>query len=56
MAKKKILILYSTVGMGHKKAAMAIFEAFKGKTTDIDIEIIDVIPELLNKIGFFVLN
>ena len=43
MVKKKILILYSTVGMGHKKAAVAIFEAFKGKTADVDVEIIDVI-------------
>ena len=33
----KILILYSTAGMGHKKAAFAIEEAFKDKGLEVDI-------------------
>ncbi|MFH1305678.1 MAG: glycosyltransferase [Candidatus Omnitrophota bacterium] len=42
--KKKIIVLYSTGGMGHKKAAMAVFKAFKDKTdADIDVEIINVL-------------
>ncbi len=42
--KKKILVLYSTGGMGHKKAATAVFKAFKDKTdADIDVEIMDVL-------------
>ncbi|MBD3426350.1 MAG: hypothetical protein GF409_03850 [Candidatus Omnitrophica bacterium] len=41
--KKKITILYSTAGMGHKKAAIALYDAFRKKTDDVDIEIIDVL-------------
>jgi len=43
MDKKKIIILYSTAGMGHKKAAIAIFNAFKKREKDLDIENIDVL-------------
>ena len=39
--KKKIIVLYSTGGMGHKKAAMALLEAFKAKTDDIEVKAID---------------
>ena len=38
---KKIMILYSTAGMGHKKAAFAISKAFEGK--DLDVESIDTL-------------
>ncbi|MFH1395199.1 MAG: glycosyltransferase [Candidatus Omnitrophota bacterium] len=41
--KKKVIILYSTAGMGHKKAAIAIFDAFKNMREDIDVENIDVL-------------
>ena len=39
--KKKIIILYSTGGMGHKKAAMALLEAFKEKEDSIEVKAID---------------
>ncbi|MBD3296206.1 MAG: hypothetical protein GF392_02420 [Candidatus Omnitrophica bacterium] len=42
MRKKKILILYSTAGMGHKKAAFALLEAFRKYATSLDVEIADV--------------
>ncbi|MFH1846964.1 MAG: glycosyltransferase [Candidatus Omnitrophota bacterium] len=41
--RKKIIILYSTAGMGHKKAAIALFEAFKKRTDGFELEIIDVL-------------
>ena len=41
--KKKILILYSTAGMGHKKAALAVLEALRKRPEELDVESIDVI-------------
>jgi len=41
--RKKVIILYSTGGMGHKKAAIAIFKAFENKRADVDVKIIDVL-------------
>jgi len=45
--RKKVIILYSTGGMGHKKAAIAIFKAFESKQEDedidVEVEIIDVL-------------
>jgi len=49
MDKKKIIILYSTAGMGHKKAAIAIYNAFKSRGEDLDIENVDVL-DYANKI------
>jgi processive 1,2-diacylglycerol beta-glucosyltransferase len=43
MQNKRIVILYSTGGMGHKKAAFAILEAFKKKAPYADIEAIDAL-------------
>lgn len=40
---KRVIILYSTGGMGHKKAAFAILEAFKKKAPDAEIEAIDAL-------------
>ncbi|MEA3489285.1 MAG: glycosyltransferase [Candidatus Omnitrophota bacterium] len=40
---KKIIILYSTAGMGHKKAAIALFKAFREKGGNADVEIIDIL-------------
>ena len=40
--RKKVIVLYSTGGMGHKKAAIALFEEFK-KHEDIDVEMVDVL-------------
>lgn len=40
--KKKIIILYSTGGMGHKKAAMALLKEFKGRE-DVRCEMVDVL-------------
>ena len=42
MSKKKIIILYSTAGMGHKKAALALFKAFEGRHEEAEVEIVDV--------------
>ena len=43
MKKKKIIILYSTAGMGHKKAAFALLDAFKEKKDEVSCEMIDVL-------------
>lgn len=40
---KRVVILYSTGGMGHKKAAMAILEAFRKKAPDVEVEAIDTL-------------
>ncbi|MFH1665364.1 MAG: HAD-IIIA family hydrolase [Candidatus Omnitrophota bacterium] len=42
-ANKKVIVLYSTAGMGHKKAAMAIAGSFREKRPDIECEMIDVL-------------
>lgn len=42
MGKKKILILYSTAGMGHKKAAFALLETLKKNARPVEVEIADV--------------
>ncbi len=34
MNKKKIIVIYSTAGMGHKKAAMALLKTFQEKVKD----------------------
>lgn len=41
--KKKIVILYSTGGMGHKKAALALHKAFQERGNGAEVEIIDVL-------------
>ena len=41
--KKKIIILYSTGGMGHKKAALAVNKAFQERADGAQVEIIDVL-------------
>ena len=40
---KKIIILYSTGGMGHKKAAMALEEAFKKRQNEVEVKSIDTL-------------
>ena len=40
---KKILILYSTGGMGHKKAAAALFESFKKHADKVVVKNIDTL-------------
>jgi processive 1,2-diacylglycerol beta-glucosyltransferase len=40
---KKILITYATAGIGHKKAALAIFEAFGDRYKDIEVRLVDVL-------------
>jgi len=40
---KKILILYSTGGMGHKKAASALFESFKKHADKVVVKNIDTL-------------
>ncbi|MFH1836675.1 MAG: glycosyltransferase [Candidatus Omnitrophota bacterium] len=40
--KKKIIIIYSTAGMGHKKAALAIYDVLKTRD-DIEAETMDVL-------------
>ena len=41
--KKRILIVYATAGIGHKKAAMAVFEELKHRNSDVDAKIVDVL-------------
>lgn len=40
---KRVVILYSTGGMGHKKAAFAVLEAFRKKAPDAEVEAIDAL-------------
>ncbi len=40
---KKIIILYSTGGLGHKKAAMALLDELKQRPEDMDVEMVDVL-------------
>ncbi|MDP8258191.1 MAG: glycosyltransferase [Candidatus Aadella gelida] len=42
MSKKKIVIVYSTAGMGHKKAALVIFDVLK-ENENIDVEVMDIL-------------
>lgn len=56
MTKKKIIVLHSTAGMGHKKAAMAIFDALKTKEADIEFEIIDLMEYAGKFYRFLYLN
>ncbi|MDD4956541.1 MAG: glycosyltransferase [Candidatus Omnitrophica bacterium] len=39
---KKIVVLYSTAGLGHKKAALALVDAFKERIPTENIDLIDV--------------
>ena len=39
--KKKILVAYATAGIGHKKAALAVNEALKESSHNLDIKLID---------------
>lgn len=41
--KKKVLITYATAGIGHRKAAQAIAEAFESKHREIEVKLIDVL-------------
>ncbi|MFH1752753.1 MAG: glycosyltransferase [Candidatus Omnitrophota bacterium] len=43
MMAKKVLIVYSTAGAGHKKAAFAIMKAFEQMRPDAQIDIIDAL-------------
>lgn len=45
MEQKKIMILYSTAGMGHKKAAIAVEKMFKqmASAADVHVEMIDTL-------------
>ena len=53
MKPKKIIILYSTGGMGHKKAAIALFKELEDKVKgEVKVEIIDVL-EYANKMYKF---
>jgi len=40
---KKVMILYSTGGMGHKKAAMALKERFEERSGDVEVKNIDTL-------------
>jgi len=40
---KKVIILYSTGGMGHKKAAMALNDAFSNKSDQVTVKNIDTL-------------
>lgn len=40
---KRVVILYSTGGMGHKKAAMAVLEALKKMAPGVEVEAIDAL-------------
>ncbi|MCK4852565.1 MAG: hypothetical protein KAS86_05550, partial [Candidatus Omnitrophica bacterium] len=40
---KKIVILYSTAGMGHKKAAIALFRAFRKRGDNVSVSNIDTL-------------
>ena len=41
---KKIIIIYSTAGLGHKKAAMAVLRVLQNKVKDtIKVEAIDLL-------------
>ena len=48
MEKKKVLILYASLGAGHGAAAKAIAEAFAFKYPDIEIKNIDVLDFYFN--------
>lgn len=41
-APKKVIIVYSTAGLGHKKAALAVKEAFEISAPECDVETVDV--------------
>lgn len=41
--KKKILIVYATAGIGHKKAAMAVYDALLSVKGPHDVEIVDIL-------------
>ena len=49
---KKIIILYSTGGLGHKKAAMALMDELNQRPEDMDVEMVDVL-EYGNKVYKF---
>jgi len=53
--KKKILILYSTAGMGHKKAANALYHTFKTRD-DVVVENVDVLEYANNFYKFLYLD
>jgi len=41
--RKKILITYATAGVGHKKAAEAIYHAFQKNRPDVDVRLVDIL-------------
>ena len=53
---KKIIIIHSTAGMGHKKAAIALLKAFENRGKDIKVEIIDVLEYANSLYRFLYLN
>ncbi len=54
--KKKIIILYSTAGMGHKKAALAIYDAFQKRNAEVSVEVIDILEYASNTYKHLYLN
>jgi len=56
MNNKKIIILYSTGGMGHKKAAMALLKAFRAAGDVLEVEAIDVIEHASRVYKFLYLD
>lgn len=43
MSKRKIVIAYATAGIGHRKAAQAVYEALAAKDRDVEVRFIDVL-------------
>ncbi|MFH1798920.1 MAG: glycosyltransferase [Candidatus Omnitrophota bacterium] len=54
--KKKIVILYSTAGMGHKKAAIAVAAALEKRKQDVEFKVIDVLDYAKPFYKFLYLN
>ncbi len=54
--KKKIIILYSTAGMGHKKAALAIYKVFSSYKEEVDVKVIDVLDYATRLYKYLYLN
>ncbi len=40
--RKKIILVYSTAGMGHKKAALALESVMKGMSAECDVKTVDI--------------
>ena len=51
MGRKKIIVMYSTAGMGHKKAAIAVHKVLEKE--NVDIEIVDALEYTTSMYRFF---